>query len=120
MALPKAKEDALSARLAGLPALSGKGWISAARAEALARLQAMGLPAKRDEYWRYTDPASLNSVDPQTTLARKAFASNGWRMPLQPISTGRRAFTGCLRLQGNPRCNARWRRSIRPMQRTGC
>ncbi len=70
MALPKAKEDALSARLAGLPALSGKGWISAARAEALARLQAMGLPAKRDEYWRYTDPASLNAVDP---AAAKSF-----------------------------------------------
>ncbi len=64
MALPKAKEDALSARLAGLPALSGKGWLAAARADALTRLQAMGLPAKRDEYWRYTDPTSLNAADP--------------------------------------------------------
>ncbi|NHB76880.1 Fe-S cluster assembly protein SufD [Rhodobacter calidifons] len=64
MALPKAKEDALAARLAALPALSGKGWLAAARAEALARLQAMGLPARRDEYWRYTDPASLNAPEP--------------------------------------------------------
>lgn len=63
MALPKAKEDALAARLAALPALSGKGWLAAARGEALARLQAMGLPARRDEYWRYTDPASLNAVE---------------------------------------------------------
>ncbi len=64
MALPKAKEDALAARLAALPALAGKGWLAAARAEALARLQAMGLPARRDEYWRYTDPASLNAPEP--------------------------------------------------------
>jgi Fe-S cluster assembly protein SufD len=63
MALPKAKEDALAARLAALPALSGKGWLAAARGEALARLQAMGLPARRDEYWRYTDPASLNAAE---------------------------------------------------------
>ena len=69
MALPKAKEDALSARLASLPAIAGKGWLSAARAEALARLQSMGLPAKRDEYWRYTDPASLNAADPVAAIS---------------------------------------------------
>jgi Fe-S cluster assembly protein SufD len=63
MALPKAKEDALAARLAALPALSGKGWLGAARADALARLTAMGLPARRDEYWRYTDPATLVSPE---------------------------------------------------------
>ena len=34
MALPKVKEDALTARLAALPALAGKGWLGAARAEA--------------------------------------------------------------------------------------
>ena len=64
MALPKAKEDALQARLAALPALGGKGWLAVSRVEALARLTAMGLPARRDEYWRYTDPASLNSPEP--------------------------------------------------------
>ena len=63
MALPKAKEDALAARLAALPALSGKGWLAAARAEALGRLTGTGLPARRDEYWRYTDPTSLNAGD---------------------------------------------------------
>ena len=36
MALPKAKEDALSARLASLPAIAGKGWLATARGEALA------------------------------------------------------------------------------------
>ncbi|MBN8631012.1 MAG: Fe-S cluster assembly protein SufD [Rhodobacterales bacterium] len=63
MALPQAREDALQARLAALPALSGKGWLATARSDALTRLQAMGLPARRDEYWRYTDPASLNVAE---------------------------------------------------------
>jgi Fe-S cluster assembly protein SufD len=74
MALPKAKEDALAARLAALPAVEGKGWLGAARAEALARLSAMGLPARRDEYWRYTDPASLNA--PEAPAARRFDASD--------------------------------------------
>jgi len=58
MALPQAKQDALAARIAGLTLQQG-GWLGAARAEALARLTAMGLPGKRDEYWRYTDPSAL-------------------------------------------------------------
>jgi Fe-S cluster assembly protein SufD len=74
MALPKAKEDALAARLAALPALEGKGWLAAARAEAMARLNAMGLPARRDEYWRYTDPASLNA--PEAPVAHRFDASD--------------------------------------------
>ena len=69
MALPKAKEDTLAARLAALPSLQGKGWLAAARADALARLTTMGLPARRDEYWRYTDPASLNA--PEAPLAHR-------------------------------------------------
>ena len=40
------------------PLLQG-GWAGAARAAALARVQAMGLPNRRDEYWRFTDPARL-------------------------------------------------------------
>jgi Fe-S cluster assembly protein SufD len=63
MALPKAKEDALAARLDALSLPNGKGWLASARGEALARLQAMGLPARRDEYWRYTDPTSLNAAE---------------------------------------------------------
>lgn len=74
MALPKAKEDALAARLAALPALSGKGWLAAARNDALTRLTAMGLPARRDEYWRYTDPASLNA--PEVAVAHRFDASD--------------------------------------------
>ena len=56
MGLVQVKQDQLAARLAGLALPTG---CDAARADAVARLQAMGLPGKRDEYWRYTDPASL-------------------------------------------------------------
>ena len=62
MALAVAKQDALAARIAGLSFAAG-GWLGAARAAALARLSATGLPGKRDEYWRYTDPASLTAPD---------------------------------------------------------
>ena len=40
------------------PLLQG-GWAGAARAAAMVRVQAMGLPNRRDEYWRFTDPARL-------------------------------------------------------------
>ncbi len=58
MALALAKTEALNARIAGQSLQQG-GWLGAARAGALARLGAMGMPVKRDEYWRYTDPSSL-------------------------------------------------------------
>ncbi|MDM7930715.1 Fe-S cluster assembly protein SufD [Tabrizicola sp.] len=63
MALAKVKEDALSARVAGLSLPEAAGWLGAARTDARARLQAMGLPVRRDEYWRYTDPSSLVAQD---------------------------------------------------------
>lgn len=65
MALPQAKQDVLAARIAGLSlgtAGPQGGWAGAARADALTRLGAMGLPVKRDEYWRYTDPTSLTAA----------------------------------------------------------
>lgn len=64
MALPQAKQDALASRIAGL-SFRREGWLGAARTEALARLTAIGLPGKRDEYWRYTDPASLTEAAPR-------------------------------------------------------
>jgi Fe-S cluster assembly protein SufD len=60
MGLMKAKSDALAARLVGRVAGQG-GWLGAAQEAALDRLQPMGLPGKRDEYWRYTDPSSLTA-----------------------------------------------------------
>lgn len=67
-ALLKAKADALALRLAGHKVPAG-GWLGAARADAMARLAAMGLPLRRDEYWRYTDPATLNAPEaPEAAL----------------------------------------------------
>ncbi len=69
MALAKLKADVTEARLARLTMPDGAGWANAARADALARLQAMGLPSKRDEYWKYTDPTSLNAPEaPEAAL----------------------------------------------------
>ncbi len=61
-ALPLAKEQGLAARIAGLT-LSPGGWLGTARMAARDRLGAMGLPGKRDEYWRYTDPATLTQAE---------------------------------------------------------
>ncbi|OWU83554.1 Fe-S cluster assembly protein SufD [Oceanicola sp. 22II-s10i] len=63
MALPKLKSDATEARLAALSLPEAPGWTRAARDAALDRLRAMGLPARRDEYWKYTRPDSLTAVD---------------------------------------------------------
>ena len=61
MAVAEQKADATQARLAGLSLPSG---LDAARKDALDRVVAMGLPSKRDEYWRYTDPTSLTVAEP--------------------------------------------------------
>src|SRR5690606_20921565 len=37
------------------------GWAREARARARARLLEAGAPAKRDEYWKYTDPTALTA-----------------------------------------------------------
>ncbi len=68
MALPQAKIDATDARLAGMDLPQG-GWPAECRADALARVQAMGLPGRRDEYWKYTNPETLISAEvPQAAL----------------------------------------------------
>ncbi|WP_425090215.1 SufB/SufD family protein [Tropicimonas sp. S265A] len=62
MALPDLKQTATDARLATLSMPVGGVWASEARKAALARVQSMGLPARRDEYWKYTDPARLTAA----------------------------------------------------------
>lgn len=54
----------LAARLEATP-VPESGTTAAARAEALARLTAQGLPGPRHEYWRYTDPAPFNAERPE-------------------------------------------------------
>jgi Fe-S cluster assembly protein SufD len=63
MALPQFKSDATTARLAGMTLPEGAAWATEARRAALDRVIAMGLPHRRDEYWRYTDPAALVAPD---------------------------------------------------------
>jgi Fe-S cluster assembly protein SufD len=57
-----AKRKAAEALLHILP-LPGReaGWVREARAAARTRLLEAGAPARRDEYWKYTDPASLTA-----------------------------------------------------------
>ncbi|TCP63448.1 Fe-S cluster assembly protein SufD [Rhodovulum bhavnagarense] len=64
MALPQAKLTATQERLAGLAMPEAAGWSALPRAAALARVQAMGLPGRRDEYWRFTNPGDLIAPDP--------------------------------------------------------
>ena len=47
----------------------GAGWAKDARLGALARLRSMGAPARRDEYWKFTNPARLVSDDPAQAQA---------------------------------------------------
>ncbi|MBI1418177.1 MAG: Fe-S cluster assembly protein SufD [Limimaricola sp.] len=61
MALAKRTTDPA---LAALELPQGGAWASEARQAARARLAEMGLPGRRDEYWRYTDPTTLISTDP--------------------------------------------------------
>ena len=51
----------LDERLAGLTLPTG-GWSMAARKDALARVQAAGLPGRRDEYWKFTRPDKLTQA----------------------------------------------------------
>ena len=60
MALAKLKADTTEARLSGLTVPAG---FDAARKDALLRVVAMGLPSRRDEYWKYTDPTTLTAAD---------------------------------------------------------
>lgn len=68
------------------PPAGEAGWASIARASARARLTEMGAPVRRDEYWRYTDPATLTALPaPQaaaleTTEAAPFEAAGGVRI----------------------------------------
>ncbi|WP_417714587.1 SufB/SufD family protein [Pseudophaeobacter arcticus] len=62
MALADVKQSATEARLAALSLPQG-GCLAAARQAALSRVQTMGLPGRRDEYWKYTRPDTLISAD---------------------------------------------------------
>ena len=64
MAAPQKDQSAAETLLSrhGAPS-AASGWAESIRADARARLLATGAPARRDEYWRYTNPAPLNSAE---------------------------------------------------------
>ena len=62
MGLAQARLDATTERVSALTLPTG-GWSEPARREALSRLQAMGLPDRRDEYWKFTRPETLVQPD---------------------------------------------------------
>lgn len=66
MALPQAKQIATDTRLDTVVLPEGGAWITDVRQDALNRVREMGLPVRRDEYWRFTSPVDLVSVTPET------------------------------------------------------
>ncbi len=63
MAALAKKQEATAARLDGLTVPAGGQWASEAREAALGRLREMGLPERRDEYWKYTRPDTLTQAE---------------------------------------------------------
>jgi Fe-S cluster assembly protein SufD len=64
MAQAAEKTNLTDARIAAL-SIPGRGWSVPAREDAVNRLRAMGLPERRDEYWKYTRPDTLTQVTPE-------------------------------------------------------
>ncbi|MGC8202518.1 Fe-S cluster assembly protein SufD [Aliiroseovarius sp. PTFE2010] len=60
LALIQAKRDAADARLSAIPQ-GGASWAQEARKAAETRVRDMGLPGRRDEYWKYTRPDDLTA-----------------------------------------------------------
>lgn len=67
MALAQARQMQTEERLAGIVLPEGAGWLRDAREAALSRVRAMGMPGRRDEYWKFTRPDSL--VQPEAPAA---------------------------------------------------
>jgi Fe-S cluster assembly protein SufD len=63
-----AKLEATAARLDELTLPESGQWLRRAREAAVARLRELGLPDRRDEYWKFTDPATL--LAPEVTPAK--------------------------------------------------
>ncbi len=88
MTLVQAKQDELSARIDGL-SLAADGWSTEARKAALSRLTLQGLPGRRDEYWRYTDPSDINAA---AARPAKALATQDDAGPFSGIAQIRIVF----------------------------
>lgn len=63
MAALAKKQEATEARLGSMTLPKGGQWATEAREAALGRLREMGLPERRDEYWKFTRPDTLTQAD---------------------------------------------------------
>ncbi|MEP5728767.1 MAG: Fe-S cluster assembly protein SufD [Sulfitobacter sp.] len=63
MADAAAKLSATEALIAGRT-IDAKGWSTSARQDAMSRFNNMGVPDRRDEYWKFTRPDSLTQPQP--------------------------------------------------------
>ncbi len=66
MAALAKKQEATEARLDSMTLPKGGQWATEAREAALGRLREMGLPERRDEYWKFTRPDTLTQADAPT------------------------------------------------------
>ncbi|MEP2532533.1 SufD family Fe-S cluster assembly protein [Shimia sp.] len=73
MARAHQKQEATQSRIAALTLPTGGAWATEARVSALARVQDMGMPDRRDEYWRFTRPDTLTQI---TAPAAVVFDAN--------------------------------------------
>jgi Fe-S cluster assembly protein SufD len=85
---PNLKLQATEERLAALTLPQSGAWLRTARQAALARVQSMGLPHRRDEYWRQTDPLSLVTPEPP----RAAPIADGESLPFAAVEPLRLVF----------------------------
>ncbi len=63
MAAVAKNQEATAARLDRLTVPSSGQWAAETREATLSRLREMGLPERRDEYWKYTRPDTLTQAD---------------------------------------------------------
>ncbi len=78
MVAPAAKIEGAEALIARRPRpAKGAAWAEAAREAARGRLLAMGAPGRRDEYWRFTDPAPLLAEGARAAVVDEAPGFDG-------------------------------------------
>ncbi|MEM6727225.1 MAG: SufD family Fe-S cluster assembly protein [Pseudomonadota bacterium] len=68
MALPKLKQE-LTDRALSEPQEAAGPWLTAARQLARDRLATLGMPVRRDEYWKFTNPEPWTGDDVATTAS---------------------------------------------------
>ncbi|MCY3984086.1 MAG: Fe-S cluster assembly protein SufD [Roseovarius sp.] len=75
MAQAQACNQSKILNLEALEPPGGGEWATRARNSALERLQQMGLPGRRDEYWKYTRPDTLIQTKPPKAALHKSDSS---------------------------------------------